>query len=369
MLLLIATFLNGSFVVPFKIEPAKTLQPSPLVFMHYMAGGIFITCWLAQAFLPLNDHVIANGSTTFHFIPLGLLSGVVFLLCMLSSFAAVEHIELSLGNGIWSGTTIMTSYLYSLLLFNERPKIIVFSVVGLLLLIGSVLVIANCKELGILYLKKTSATPQNVDTSSSDPENNTVKNPLNNEGVFIEAIDGSTSEKAESASIQSKPKIFAVGAFFAILTGLLGGSALVPLHYINADNQGLTFLPSIGTAALFCPPILLLIRNFYYITCGDENSKKRESLWPDFHFRQLSMYGIASGMVWMTNNVLALSAIPILGYGITLPILQCSTFVGGMWGICFFKEIDDLISIRIFFIGASIMIIGAISLSIGGLHT
>jgi glucose uptake protein GlcU len=78
----------------------------------------------------------------------------------------------------------------------------------------------------------------------------------------------------------------------------------------------------------------------------------------------VSLYGILSGVIWNTNNMVAVGAIPVLGYGVVFPIIQCALFVAGMWGIFFFKELTGN-SVTVFFVSSCVLIIGAVMLSLG----
>jgi glucose uptake protein GlcU len=150
---------------------------------------------------------------------------------------------------------------------------------------------------------------------------------------------------------------------------------LVPLHYVDDSQQGLVFLPALGTGAVFAAPFILIFNYFY----TKPDVRKR----PEFHWKEVSLYGILSGMIWNSNNIVAVGAIPVLGYGVVsrvffftdsfsflyslvkvFPIIQCALFVAGMWGIFFFKELKGN-TVRVFFASGFVLIIGAIMLSLG----
>jgi len=43
------------------------------------------------------------------------------------------------------------------------------------------------------------------------------------------------------------------------------------------------------------------------------------------------------GVLWNISNIFALLAIPIVGYAIAYPMMQCAILVAGVWGVVVFK--------------------------------
>jgi glucose uptake protein GlcU len=84
---------------------------------------------------------------------------------------------------------------------------------------------------------------------------------------------------------------------------------------------------------------------------------------PPLHLRSTLPIGILSGLLWNISNILAIVAIPSLGYGVAYPILQCALFVAGIWGITVFKEIQGR-AIGVFFISGGILISGAVCVAV-----
>ncbi len=62
---------------------------------------------------------------------------------------------------------------------------------------------------------------------------------------------------------------------------------LVPLHYVNASETGLIFLPAFGVGAAITAPLLL----FYSVA----SSKSKQ--WPQFHVKKTLLMGVLSGLV------------------------------------------------------------------------
>jgi glucose uptake protein GlcU len=70
------------------------------------------------------------------------------------------------------------------------------------------------------------------------------------------------------------------------------------------------------------------------------------------------------GFLWNICNVFALMAIPIVGYAIAYPIVQCAILVAGVWGVVVFKEISGN-AVKVFFMSSILVLLGAVFLSLG----
>ena len=149
----------------------------------------------------------------------------------------------------------------------------------------------------------------------------------------------------------SDQKQFAVGVFWAIVTGAFGGSILVPLNYAPPEASGLAFLPSFGIGTMIAAPVVAAA---WFA---------REGAVPETHWRVTLPIGIISGTLWNISNVLAIVAIPQLGYAVAYPILQCALFVAGIWGIVIFDEIKGK-EILVFFCSGIVLLVGAVSIAI-----
>lgn len=320
ILILGAIIFNGSFIAPFKTERIAKLSLDPIVFQLYCSIGIFLSCFLCQVFLPVNDKFVAGAGNEFQFSPFALVGGALVMISISASFFAVKNLGLALAQGVFSGAAIITSFLWGLIAFGESPKTVVLSVFGLVLIVAGIFTIAFCKTIADSVFKRRLATEGESDgVALSDQSKNSSSS------------SATTSVDLESSSANSPPSSssstgsFTLGVLWALLTGLAGGSILVPLHYVSASQQGLVFLPAFGVGAIITSSILYLMQRF---TAG--------SL-PELHLREALLSGVFSGVLFNVNNICDVGAIPILGYGLAFPLSQCAVFVSGMWGIFVFK--------------------------------
>ena len=67
----------------------------------------------------------------------------------------------------------------------------------------------------------------------------------------------------------------------------IGGSVLVPLHYVPSSQSGLVFLPSFGMGAMLMAPLVCFV-NFTY---------NKEV--PDFRFMETFPVGLLSGKLYL----------------------------------------------------------------------
>jgi hypothetical protein len=147
------------------------------------------------------------------------------------------------------------------------------------------------------------------------------------------------------------------GMVCALMVGLCGGSILVPMNYVPKSQSGLVFVPSFGIGAMLASPLVCMV-GFGY------QSMKGKPL-PHLHLVDTLVPGIISGLLWNISNVLAIIAIPQIGYAVAYPFLQCALLVGGLWGVFVFHEISGL-AVKVFFSSGVVLIVGAVALALAG---
>mmetsp|Transcript_35746 Transcript_35746/g.106677 ORF Transcript_35746/g.106677 Transcript_35746/m.106677 type:complete len:364 (-) Transcript_35746:137-1228(-) len=345
----LSAFFNGSFTVPFKAAssrhhggnterarrsegPANDEEVHPIVFTLYVSAGVFLSSMIFIApFLPTVSINVPS-----------LLAGFLFVLSVSASFLAVDLIGMALSQGIWSGSASVVSYIWGTLIFGDYPSHPYWSILGLTLLVIGIVGIAFCADIArsrfidrrMLSSSMGELEPLGADASLSIEllgKNNTV--PI---------VDGSAAPTAAS---------YANGVFWACAVGLFGGSTLAPTHYLPSDKQGLAVLPSFGTGCIILAPVVLFVNNVW----------TRQA--PPFNARNVMMPGLFSGLLWNISNLLALLAIPEIGYGVAYPLLQSAVLVSGVWGISVFREMTDRRTIAVFWVAGGILLLGAAMLA------
>ena len=172
-------------------------------------------------------------------------------------------------------------------------------------------------------------------------------------------IDGSKSTDSNYTGLErkgeednSEASRSNAGILWALVVGLAGGSVLAPLHYVPNDQKGFVFIPSFGIGAIVFSPAVFLF------------SAWLTSEWPPLHLREALPMGLMSGLLWNIGNILSVVAIPILGYGVAYPFLQCAVLVSGVWGIYVFREIIETRVIVVFWVAGIVLLTGAALLAV-----
>lgn len=363
ILVVSAAILNGSFIVPFKLKFVRDLNLDPYVFQLYASIGIFFSSMICAAFVPFNSSFVEGGGNELKFSIFGMLSGIVIMSSITCSFLATERVGVAIAQGTFCGSAILTSYFWSVFAFNETPHNIALSAFGVIFLCLGVLGIAFSNDITKIIFK----IPERVQIFDKNDWSTSLNDSgLEDGGRLIDSpydIVNTSSSRDNTLHIeeQSARRNFSIGLLFAIITGVLGGSALVPLHYVDSSESGFVFLPAFGVGSVIASPILFLLK--YFLTTSSSSSISPRRL-PAFHIRETLFVGCASGVIWNINNICAIGAIPRLGYGVAFPITQCAIFVGGTWGIVLFREIVGH-AVVTFYGAAVVLLIGAIMLSLG----
>jgi multidrug transporter EmrE-like cation transporter len=235
----LAAVFNGSFVVPFKLSAVAKYNIPPLVFLQYNCVGIFLSSWLCNAFLPLNSSYVENAGSSFQFVWLALLGGVIFAASLSCGFIAVEIIGLALAQGVLGGTAIVTSYLWATIVFGEYPSIVALSVFGVFVLVVGVFGIAMSQSIAG-YIWKPQENAKKIIAGETMPD---TRNPMSADCKESGLRTGKPSQMDISANVEEEadhvsvfdvrnsdvsPKIsrekFMLGLAFSVMCGFFGGT-------------------------------------------------------------------------------------------------------------------------------------------------
>ena len=130
------------------------------------------------------------------------------------------------------------------------------------------------------------------------------------------------------------------GLILAFFVGWFGGSILAPLNFVPPEQKGLVFVPSFGIGSFAMTSVILACVIY---------SNKRTNGSLEFKWSHGLPLGILSGTLFQLSNILSITAIPALGYGVVYPLLQCAILFSGFWGVFVFKEITGWQTVSIFF--------------------
>jgi len=307
----------GSFNIPLKSERVQRANADPMIFQIYMNIAIFITSWLVLSYNEMSLTVW------------GILSAVLWIIASLLSIFAIKNAGLAVSQGIWSGFTIIVSFLWGAVVFQQPLKDVGLSVLGLLMLMVG---IAGISTAGSDFLDR-------------------FKNRNNNSQSSIQ-IDETLDLNAISLHNPQQNRVF--GCICAACLALTNGSMLVPIKYSPPEAAGINFLVSFGIGVIVITPIIAVI---YFIAL------RKVPVWD---FQNLLLPGLSAGVIWNIGNWASIYATNILGYTVGFPLAQCALLMAAFWGIILFKEITGTKRIGVFTLSALILLGGAVLLTIFG---
>lgn len=101
---------------------------------------------------------------------------------------------------------------------------------------------------------------------------------------------------------------------------------------------------------------------FNYFELGRDRIQAWDSL-PSFHIRDMWIQGFLCGLLYSLGNFCSIISVSSLGQVVGFSFIQSSMFVSGIWGVCFFKEIQGTDRIIKWLIASIIAITGILLLS------
>lgn len=133
------------------------------------------------------------------------------------------------------------------------------------------------------------------------------------------------------------------GLILAIIAGIIFGTQLVPVKLANLSPQIFFFPMSFGIMITGLTIAFLKQVKF-----------KNEAV----------LASLLSGAIWSLGNLLAVISVSLIGLSKGFPITQSAVLIAVLWGLFYFKEIPGRRSKLQVLIGAGILLIGVIVLSI-----
>jgi len=313
----------GSFAVPLKgFKKIQELKVDPVVFQLYFSFSIFCSSWLVLSYVP------------FVFTPFGIAGASLWVPASILSIFAIRYLGMSVGVGIWAGTTILISFLWGAVVFSDHVKNIPLSIVALVLLLVG---IAGLSLSNTNYVKRFEKKPTSP-TKSVDETAHLIN----------------TTEIHEKAPEEINPFGKLIGIGCAVALGIMNGSMMVPLRFLPKDAAGINYISSFGIGVLAVTPVCAF---FYFLI-------KREI--PIFHFKAAFVPGVLTGLLWNIGNYCSIYATLYLGLTIGFPLTQVALVVSGLWGMFAFKELSGVWTITVWWISVVILLTGAALLSLFG---
>ncbi|KAL7483927.1 hypothetical protein ACHAW6_009569 [Cyclotella cf. meneghiniana] len=423
---LIAAFLAalafGSYGVPMKGEAATRVNVDPLVFQTYKATVVF----LISSLLIVVNNLLANFESAgnedptaktfnpwsiYDFTPWAFVSASMWVPGGTAGVYAIRRAGLAISVGIWSCVIVVLSFVWGVLVFDEKQRSGVRGALSAL----AVLCIGLC---GIAYFSSFEAESKHTsklwdkDTKHTEKENIEVREST----PLIELADAE-NENSMSLDFETYPHCgvpphshqtihidppaflcpdgkpqkhtinipeFNIGIFMAVLNGVFAASIMVPLHYAPPNaTQGIGYSMSFGIAAvvvvlaiwimrwLFHSFLFLITERLWGDHIGSRNGtkvivalKKGYNSLPSFHIREMWRPGLLSGLLYSVGNLMGIVSIQRLGNFMGYSLNQSSIIVSGLWGIFYYKEISGVLHMAGFLLSACVVFIGILLLSL-----
>jgi len=219
---------------------------------------------------------------------------------------------------------------------------------------------------------ETTTTSFDENNDEDDVDDNIDDDGNNNAAAAAETLVSSLFSSSSSLTISSvvlckgyvRIQERTLGILAAlIVTGLWGGSMMVPMEFAPNVDKGLPFLTSFSIGATIVTICLWILRYIYLIYKNDYCFRQAYNALPSFHFRKVYPYGITCGLLWSIGNFCSILSVEFLGEGVGYSATQSSMLISGLWGIFYFREIEGANAISKWFLSASVTVLGILLLS------
>eukprot|EP01083_Nonionella_stella_P037147 101271_1 len=332
ILAIVSLICNGSFSSLNKLHKVQAANINPQIFNLYFVMGVILSSIVVYFVLLLMGESV-------QFTYLGVISGFCLSVCGMTTFAAIKYIGLSVGITIWSGTAIFVSFVQGFMVGTHAQYLWIAIGGCVVLLIGIIGVGFSNSLVALLCTNNQQNAYQ--DMLITEPS------------IEINPTNYNIQDTPNHDHVDTKYRDFVLGIFFAVTTGVFGGSVGFPSNWTNETNSGLKYLISFAVGCCCIIPITLL-----WALSVSWNKI-------EWHLGTCLVPGLLAGLVWNIANVASLYAIESLSYGVAYPIMQSSLVVGNLWGIFVWKECVDKRVICMLFVFCFIVMIGCGLITVG----
>eukprot|EP00128_Syssomonas_multiformis_P007969 Colp12_sorted_trinity150504_noHs@12248 len=318
----------GSYGIMIKAPKVAAANADPMVFQIYYS--------IATACASI---LVATYATPLIFSWWGVLGAVLWVTSQAFGFVAVTNLGFAVAPAVWAGLTMVVSFLWGVLAFDQEVKSAGLSALALVVLCFGVSLAASCQSpLPSLiegWFNKGARTAADIKASQPLMGNRKINE----------------TEEAPPKTLRQK----LIGLAAAVALGLENGSLMVPFHYYNKHltddlglasdaNTAISYLVSFSAGVAIVTPII------FGLYCALVLRKI-----PPLHLRAVGPAGLLTGLYWAMGNFAATYATYYLGNTVGYPLTQCCIVVSGLWGIIFYREIKGLYPVGIFALATAII--------------
>jgi glucose uptake protein GlcU len=384
---LIGAISYGSYGVP--IKATLDIDVHPFVLQSYKTVVLFAMSWFV---------LLVEPSEALAFTPYGIVSGFLWVSGGACGVYGIRYAGLTIAVGTWASIMVCVNFSFGILIFQEPMHSFGESCFAFCLLIAGLVGMSkysantttttttSTKERQSSDIERTTTTSTTNTANSRFSRRENIEDAEENETIPILEVspqnslhsdDATTTNKDDDNKKKLNASVF-VGSFkmtpresgiaMSILNGILGGSALIPLHYAKEQGfQSWSYILSFGVGSLIANTVFWCL---YFIGVYYQQSHSKGNAWqstwdamPSLHFKQLWRRGLLAGVllsIGMFGSILATAA---LGQGVGNSLIQSKIIISGLWGIYYFKEISNRRAIRLWFLSAAVCVSGILLLS------
>ena len=346
----LACLLFGSFGVPIKAPAVVQAKVDPVVFQCYKTAACFCSCWLAL--------LIAE----FKFTYWGFVGAAIWVLNGTCAIAAVQKAGLAVSQSLWSGLSIVVSFLWGTYVFGETPRSPVLAWFAIVLMSAGMVAIGYgaASKSGNLCKPHGDGDAVDDDVESEGlirDEDGEPLNPLHARSTHAHSrvLTGTPSwagtGNVKYASKGMSPRQFTTGIALATYVGVANGSFAVPLKYANQTVKGAEYLVSFGIGAA------VLTALFVAAYCAVLTFVLRRPL-PSAHVSVAAKPALATGLLWSAGNACSIFAAEKLGLSVGWPLVQCQLLVSVCWGVFYYREVTGAAATACIFAGSAVVLAG-----------
>jgi glucose uptake protein GlcU len=330
---LLAILSFGTFAVPLRNQKFVEAKVHPIILQCYFSCMVFLTSFISLAITPWD------------FSWWGWLGAGLWVFTSILSFIAIGQIGIAVPQAVWSGSTIIVSFLWGAIVFNEDVKSFPLSILGIFLLCVGILGTSICSMKFPVSFPKVFSCLYCLPIFI-DPERE-----------LYTQIESSHYDEFNNDQTKRTPRQWTIGILVAILMGIPNGSMMVPTQ-IEGVPTGIGYLMSFSTGVIIISfSFGLFLQMFSYFT-----TKKFIPLRVEAAF----FPGMAAGLLWSSGNLFSIYATQFLGLTIGFPLTQVALVIAGLWGLFFFKEMTETSARIMFFVSALIILSGGVLISLFG---
>lgn len=304
----------------------------------------------------------------------------------------IRHAGLAMAVGTWASIVVISSFIWGIVIFQEKVKNLLHTSVAFLLLMTGLIGMSRYAKPESTVLSKARILDDLSEESDSDSMEE-GKTGINKKRKVVGPMTSNISDQKSfeiepltpnrSADIQDemikdgseKDHIVFFGGRIALtrrqlgvlgaaVNGGWGGLNLIPMHIASKQGfKGASYLISYATGSMIVNVVMWVVYFLYTLYQKRGSMPDAMAAFPKFHFKVLWLPGLLSGCLYSIANFAAILSVTYLGQGVGMSMCQGQLLVSGLWGIFYYGEIKGRTVIIKWFLSALVAVAGILLLS------